>query len=321
MNDPIDAYMKRLRAALSSLSAKEQTQALAEIEDHFVEGMADSQLGETPEERSQVLLSEMGNPEELGYELQQLNRRQRWFDFFLAIVPAFFLTEVIEIIVMRFYYPSADPLFNQIALATLPLYAVMLWVAQRRASEPLLIFWLIVTLENVLGPLQWAALGRPNLPFALLWAIISVVTLVWLLVVIWRVRRIILLFAFGSLPLLLQFLESFPVLQIVADFLSINVDTPGVVMSRPQFGFAALFLTTVLSCGALGLFFVSYQRLLRWLGLGLFVSAPVLANALFFGLNGGGSYLIVTVPVALLVIVIGMWVEPSRKTKPPIYSG
>ena len=321
MNDPIEAYMKRLRAALGSLAAKEQKQALAEVEDHLAAGMADSQLGETPEERSQALLHEMGNPEELGYELQQLNRRQRWVDFLLAIVPAFFLTEVIEIIVMRFYYPSADPLFNQIALATLPLCAVMLWIAQRRASEPLIIFWLLVTLENVLGPLQWAALGRPNLPFALLWAITSVITLVWLLVTIWRVRRITLLFAFGSLPLLLQFLESFSVLQMVADFLSITVDTPGVVMSRPHFWFAAIFLTTVLSCGALALFFVSYQRLLRWLGLGLFVLAPVLANALFFGLNGGGSFLIITVPVALVVIVIGMWLERSRKTKPPIYSG
>ncbi len=321
MNDPIEAYMKRLRAALGSLAAKEQKQALAEVEDHFAAGMADSQLGETPEERSQALLSEMGNPEELGYELQQLNRRQRWVDFLLAIVPAFFLTEVIEIIVMRFHYPSAVPLFNEIALATLPLCAIMLWVAQRRASTPLLIFWLLITLDNVLIPMQWSTLGRLQPLFALFWASTTIVTLIWLLITIWRVRRVTLLFAFGSLPLLLQFVQNALVLQMVADFFSITIDAPGAVMSRPQFWFAAIFLTTVLWCVALALFFVSYQRLLRWLGLGLFVSAPVLANALFFGLNGGGSYLIITVPVALFVVVIGMWLEQSRKTKPPIYSG
>lgn len=320
MNDPIEAYMKRLRAALRSLSAEEQKRALSEVEDHFTEGMADSQLGETLEERSQVLLREIGNPEELGYELQQLNRRQRWVDFLLAVMPAFFLTEVIEIIVMRIYYPPADPLFNEIALAILPLCGIMLWIAHRRASEPLLIFWLVVTLNNVLGPLQWSALGRPQLPFALLWAFTTVITLAWLLVTIWRVRQITLLFAFGSLPLLLQFVESAPVLQLVANLFSITVDTPGTVMSRPHFWFAAIFLTTVLSCGALALFFVSYQRLLRWLGLGLFVSAPSLANALFFGMNGGGSFLIVTVPVALFVTIVGVWLEQSRKSNLPLYS-
>lgn len=211
MQDPIRAYMERLRSSLGSLPYQEREQVLSEVASHFAEGLQDSRLGATPEERMAALLREMGNPDELGHELHQLRRGQRWIDFLLAAIPALFLIELIEIIVMRVYYPSANPLFNEVALATLPLCAIMLLVARWRASQPLLIFWLLITLEQTLIPLQWSALGRPQPPFAILWGIVSLAALAWLLLLLWRVRRIPLLLVFGGLPLLLAVAQSAPV--------------------------------------------------------------------------------------------------------------
>jgi hypothetical protein len=322
MNDPIKDYMGHLRSALRSLPDREQEKILLEVETHLLEGLSDSRLGVSPEERSKALMREMGNPEELGYELKQLSRRQRWLDFLLAVIPALLFTEVIEVVVKLIHYPSVTPLFlfNEVALALLPLCVIMLLVARRRASEPLLIFWLLITLDTVLTPLGWSAVGRPQLPFALFWAFIALAILAWLLVVFWRIRQIPLLMAFGSLPLLLKFAGVPAVLEGMALIFSVEVSILGDVAYYPPLSFAGILLTTVLTIIALALLFVSYRRPLRWLGLGLFVSAPTLANALFFGLNGAGSLLIVVVPVTVLVITGGMLLEQFRKSSLSVYS-
>jgi hypothetical protein len=323
MNDPIKDYMGHLRSALRSLPDREQEKILLEVETHLLEGLSDSRLGVSPEERSKALMREMGNPEELGYELKQLSRRQRWLDFLLAVIPALLFTEIIEVIVKLIHYPSVTPpfLFNEVSLAILPLCVIMLLVARRRASEPLLIFWLLITLDTVLSGLHWSAVGRPQLPFALFWVFTAFAILAWLLVVFWRIRQIPLLMAFGSLPLLLKFAGMPAVLEGMALIFSVEVSILGDVTYYPPLSFAGiLLLTTLLTIIALALLFVSYRRPLRWLGLGLFVSAPTLANALFFGLNGAGSLLIVVVPVTVLVITGGMLLEQFRKSSLSVYS-
>lgn len=320
MNDPIKDYMAQLHSALRSLPAREQAKILSEVETHLLEGLSDSRLGVSPEERSKALMREMGNPEELGYELKQLSRRQRWLDFLLAVIPALLFTEIIEVIVMRIHYPSATPLFNEVALASLPLCVLMLLVAHWRASVPLLIFWLVFTLDIVLLGLQWSALGSPQLLSALFWAFAAFAIVAWLLVALWRVRQIPLLLAFGSLPLLLKFAGLPALIEGMAIIFSVKVNILGGVAYRPHLLFAIMLLTAVLTFVALALLFVSYRRSLRWFGLGLFVSAPTLSNALFFGLNGAGSLLIVVVPVTFLVIIGGMLVEHFRKRSLSVYS-
>ena len=320
MNDPIKKYMEQLRSTLYSLPVREQEKILSEVETHLLEGLSDSQLGVSPEERGKALMREMGSPEELGYELKQLSRRQRWLDFLLAMIPALLFTEIIKIIVMRIHYPMVTPLYNEVALAILPLCVIMLLVAHWRASEPLLIFWLLITLDNVLLGLQWSALGSPQLPFALFWAFGALAILAWLLVVLWRVRQIPLLLAFGNLPLLLKFAGLPVVLECMAMIFSVKINIWADVVYGPHLSLVIMFLTAVFTIIALALLFVSYRRPLRWLGLGLFVSAPSLANALFFGLNGAGSLLIVVVPVAALVIVTGLVLEQFRKKNRLLYS-
>lgn len=309
MKDPIREYMERLRAALGSLSSQEQEQILSEVESHFAAGLEDKRLGATPEDRRGALMREMGDPQNFGHELKQLKRRQRWLDFLLATIPALFLAEIIEIVVMRIYYPSASPLFNEAALATLPLYTVMFLVARWRASQPLLIFWLLIMLDKALIALQWSILGSPQLPFALLWGVVCLATLAWLLRVLWQVRRIPLLLVFGSLPLLLALVESAPVLQGLAALLPVATDIPGIASSRPYLSPGATVLSTALTLVSLALFFVARGRPLRWFGVGLFVSAPSIANTLFFGLNGGNSYLILVLPITALAVGAGILLE------------
>lgn len=309
MKDAVKEYMERLRSALRSFPPKEQEEILSEVESHFAAGLEDKRLGATPEARREALMRDMGDPHEFGHELKQLRRRQRWLDFLLAAIPALFLAEIIEIVVMRIYYPSASPLFNEVALATLPLYTVMLLFARWRGSQPLLIFWLLIMLDKALVALQWTTLGSPQLPFALLWGVVCFATLAWLLRVLWQVRRIPLLLVFGSLPLLLTLVESAPVLQGFAALLPVATDIPGIAASRPYLSPGATVLTTALTLVSLALFFVARWRPLRWFGLGLFVSAPSLANALFFGLNGGNSYLILVLPITALAVGAGILLE------------
>lgn len=322
MKDQITDYIERLQVALKNLPPQKQKQILSEIESHFADGLQDEQLGTSIEERKAILVRELGNPGRLAYELQQVNRRQRWIEFLLAVIPALFLTEIIKVIVMRTNYPSVAPLFNEIALATLPLCIAMLFISRWRGSDLLLIFWLLVTLDKILAPLQWSILGDPQIHFALLWIVVGLTSFSWLILTLWRLRHVPLLVGFGVLPLLMHILESIPVLESVTTFLSFTTNSLAsqdiAILSRLQP--AAIVLELILTLIALGFFFISFHRLFRWLALGLLMLTPSLANAIFFGLNGDGSYIIIVLPVTLLVLLLGIIVEQHQRKRLLLHS-
>ena len=144
-----EEYLNQLKGELKGFSAGESAVLVEEIRTHIEEGQEDAALGQG-ERRGQRLEEEMGSPHSLGRGFKEIYHPKRWVDFLLVFVPYEVLKYPILLVLLALFgggSSDATPVFSdplsmvQIRF-TIALYALLVVIALRRRSLPVLFFWL-----------------------------------------------------------------------------------------------------------------------------------------------------------------------------------
>jgi hypothetical protein len=256
-----NTYLNQLQKSLNSFNPAKRDDILAEIQSHIEDGLQDPGLGYSKEERVQKMKAELGSPLEMADGFHRSSWSNRWLDFLLALVPllVIFLVRFLTIIALDFYNLASPVNALQIPLlGIMPLYFGMIFIAQRRQSLALNLWWLSLTVVHLSNaalvgfavetPIWWML--AISVPLLISWGLFGYK--------LWQFRHSGLLLAFALLPIML------PLADRLWGILFRWTLTPEVYGEHL---WNAMLVNNFFHLSLVAFLFLSPQRAMRWLGL------------------------------------------------------
>lgn len=311
-----EEYMDQLKVGLKSFTDEEQAQILAEIESHIESADRDPQGEQDPQERQRSLMRELGSPQDLARGFRSVYRPGGWIDYLLVIVPEFILFPLLGFLFTAPDLPGAAPSgewpYNYwlTGRAIVVLSALLALAGIRRRSLGLLLFWLPVTAADIVSLMtreqRWQVFPAEvrGSPFeSLVWYVLLLLTVGWLVRVLWKQRADLLLLTFALQPLLLAGANYATVLIHERTNLAVNF---------PYWALGPISLFKGIELAWPALFFIGKSRRLRWLGVGLSAANLGVYNAM----AGWKSPLIVVIWALFLGVVALGWSLDEHGRRP-----
>jgi hypothetical protein len=291
MNIP-DDFLTQLHRQLKPFSGAQTRDILDEIASHIESGQGDPQLGDTPQERQEKLMSEMGSPSDLGRGLHNVYRPHRLVDFLLVFIPVYLLFPLVVPLLLL----SGKIQINWEHPATVYLYFPLLFglgmvlFSGWRRSTLLLAFWIPDALCRLISLMfnqqRWTAWS--DIPGNLLWYALLLGLLAAMLRFLYKNRADPLVILFSALPL---FQTAFNV---------ITIGILGGLPSYAQWQVLGLGLPSVLGLVSLSGWFLLEKRLYRWVALLLGATSFAIFMMVSVWPNLAAAALWATVPLAYL---------------------
>jgi hypothetical protein len=304
-----EEYLHSMERELKSFPPADRMDLLAEIASHIQSGEDDPHMGDRANREAKVL-SEMGDPAQMGRSLRSVHRPNRFVDLLWLLLPVIIGLNGIGTLMANLYPVNnripifSDPqLYMGIRLSILLSLACLL-VGWRRRSAPLVIFWSTKTIGSIVTLMtregRWVP-GTSAVPGTawegLLYYAILIALLVGLVRLLEQHQFNLLFSAFAGVPLLLTVI-SYVGLQTFGsvDSLAYIVNLPVIVRAGSLIAFLA----------GISLFFLVQPRDLRWLGLALVYVTSVFTDVVITYPPAKWMYL------GLAVLFIAAWVLDAR---------
>lgn len=273
----MDDYLARLRRQLKDFSDEQRAALLEEIGNHIESGQQEGR--ESGSRGVNVLVTELGSPEDLGQGFKAVYRPNRWLDFLLVVIPVYLLFRLIQVLIFGFIYhaQNSEALSLDIRVEILfgiALVGISLW----RRSPLLAAFWAPYVMTRLMTLMtredRWlvgyekVASQFSGLESAV-WTLVlfgTTCTLVWLL---WKNCSDLLLIVFALTP-----------------FLQMGANLGGYVLALAN-GFQLKFLNMwdfawITGITSLAGIYLARRRSVRWLGLALGYAGYSVQMALLF---------------------------------------
>lgn len=314
-NPMSEEYIRSLREQLKGFSSEEQEALVEEIRSHMESGEADPKMGQNLEQRRTALMAELGSPDELGRNFKAIYRQNRFIDFLWIAIP-YILYPFLNMLYMDLMpkYPWADVRLD--ILIHVPLIAVGMW----RRSATVTLFWL-ATIATQIAAMLLVARGYYGMAQTAFWVMALLALIALLGYLIWQNRHDALLVMVGLIPLVMCLVGSlFAIIHpgMVAVYGPVDRLLSKIYIDIAGAGGGYLpFYGTLI---AMALFFLTTNRTLRWLALGLFGLVIGLSRNyvnLFDAENGlmaSWVYALFAI-LPLAIVLLGWWVDPSKAQK------
>ena len=260
-------YIQRLREHLKGFSTEEQEALIEEIRSHMESGIDDPKMGKDEDERKKRLMTELGSPKDMGRGFKVTYRKERFIDYLLIIVP-YLLYPFLNMLYVSLMpkYSWADVRLD--ILIHLPLIAIGLW----KRSALLTSFWITTLVTQIITMLLLVGNYYGSLQTGV-WLIIALGLVVLLAQIVLQNRHDPLVTAFALLPLIMCGVGT--VLAIIHPAASTSyalgpMDKMLLDVYMNIAGFGEGYLPFYGFLAILALFFLSMNRNIRWLALGLY---------------------------------------------------
>jgi hypothetical protein len=309
-----NTYLTQLQESLNSFNPAKRDDILAEIQNHIEDGLQDPGLGPSEEERVQKMKVELGSPLEMAAGFHRSSWSNRWLDFLLALVPllVIFLIRFLTIIALDFYNLANPGNALQIPLlAIMPLYLGMIFVAQRRQSPVLILWWLSLTVvyssnAALIGfaaemPMWMLAMSVPLLVGGGLFGY-----------KLWQFRHNGLLLAFALLPIML------PVADRLWGILYIRTLTPEVYGEHL---WNVMLTNNFFQLSLVAFLFLSPQRAIRWSGLVVNTMVYLIIITMIWQPLPWFNVAALYWPLMAFPIILGLILEYHHARQSPLVSG
>jgi len=306
-------YIQGLRQQLKDFSREEQEAFIEEIRSHIESGEDDPRMGKDLEQRRSKLMAELGSSKEMGRNFKAIYRQNKWIDFLWVAIP-YFLYPYLNMLYVSLLpkYSWADVRLD--ILIHLPLIAIGLW----RRSAAVALFW-IATLSTQIAGMLMITGGFYGTVQTVFWFILMLGLIALLGYIAWQNRQDVLIVFFALLPWIMCTVGSFFVIihpgavaiygPVDKFLLKIYIDIAG---------FGGGYLPYYGTLTAMALFFLTTNRDIRWLALGLYGLVIGLSRHYINVFDGETGLMVqwVYVVFALLPLVttfLGWWLDQSGR--------
>jgi len=321
------SYLDRLEKELKGFAPSEKEVLIEEIANHIEMGLDDEQINQDSITGIQKLEAEMGSPSDLGCGLKEVYRPNRWVDFLLVFIPSnilrYFLYLILVLVLGENLTILNNPLsstpYMMISIRVSLLLSILLsLVSLHRRSIQVLFFWLpqaiLTTFTLVFRVNRWLTQFHPsdnltNIVESIFWIALLAVMVVWFLHLLWINRHNILLTVFAIIPFLTTIGNLFVTQYIFTGYFPGGYQLPNWHIS--SFSGFPLGLYQVSLILWVVLFYISQQRLVRWLGLLLYATPLSLMN---FIASTQYPFLAVIWTLPVVIVIVG-WIIDLIKFK------
>lgn len=316
------SYLDRLEKELKGFAPSEKEALIEEIANHIEMGLDDEQLSQDSIKGMQKLEAEMGSPSDLGHGFQEVYRPNRWVDFLLVFIPSnilrYFLYLILVLVLGENLTILNNPLsstpYMMISIRVSLLLSILLsLVSLHRRSIQVLFFWLpqaiLTTFTLVLRENRWLTQFPPSenltsIVESIFWIALLAVMIVWFLHLLWINRHNILLTVFAIIPFLTTIGNLFVSQYIFTGYFPGGYQLPSWHIS--SFGGFPLGLYQISLILWVVLFYISQQRLVRWLGLLLYTTPLSLMN---FIASTQYPFLAVIWTLPVVIVLVGCIID------------
>jgi hypothetical protein len=302
-----DEYLRTFSHELKDFSPAEQAALLEEIGSHIESYEEDLSATKDPEERSKIIMSELGSPTEMGKGFKLIYRPDKFVEFLLAVVPYLvypFVTVILQKIFGADYTVRAEVI----------LYSLLILVGLWRRSILITLFWATMIVTQIISMLLVGFAFYGSLQ-SILWLAYAIGLLFLIGQIVWQNRNDLLIVVFACLPLLICAYGSIFVLshpQNISSQLGVlDRLLLGIYVKSGDGGYFGYFGHII----AITLFFLATNRDVRWLALTIFGLVDTLGR---YYLNLSNQLmpswvysLNILLPLAL--VFLGWWLDRTQK--------